>query len=71
MGKSGAEATGKTLFLKVNVQMAFIASHSVMESCYLSAVKIHWRTLLKSFVTMLFPARTGTVPEYQDSDSKN
>lgn len=42
-GRGGRKRTSKTLF-KVNVQMAFKANHSVMESCYLYVVKIHWHT---------------------------
>ena len=51
LGQSGGEWGGSyrkdSFFFKVNVQMAFKASHSVMESCYLSVVKIHWHTAEK------------------------
>lgn len=50
--------------------MAFEASHLVIDPCYLYVVNSLAHTL-KSFVTMLFLARTGFVPKYRASDSKN
>lgn len=68
-GRRGRKRTGKPLF-KVNVQMAFKANHLVIDSCYLYVVNL-LAHILKSFVTTLFLARTGFVPKYQVSDSKN
>lgn len=50
--------------------MAFKANPLVIDPCYLRAVNSLAHTL-KSFVTMLFLARTGFAPEYPASDSKN
>lgn len=57
---------------KVNVQMAFKASHSVMESCYFSVVKIHWHTLLKVLQDHAISSQNWNCPRIsEDSDSKN
>lgn len=69
VGKRGRKRTGRPLS-NVNAQMAFASHHLVIDPCYLYVVNSLAHTL-ESFVTTLFLARTGSVPTYRASYSKN